>query len=34
MDLRTISELLLCHQADLHQRGVKSLAVLRLGVSR
>jgi hypothetical protein len=27
MDLRTISELLLCHQADLRQRGVKSLAV-------
>jgi len=27
MDLRTISELLLCHQGDLHQRGVKSLAV-------
>ncbi len=27
MDLRTISELLLCHLADLRQRGVKSLAV-------
>jgi predicted nucleotidyltransferase len=27
IDLRTISELLLCHLADLRQRGVKSLAV-------
>ncbi len=27
MNLKTVSAILKCHQADLHQRGVKSLAV-------